>query len=858
MRSPDELREDVTAALERGEGGTLASRIYSDGVEALVKDAFERTGPSEGVAVLAQGGLARRELAPRADVDLLIVVEERRDELHTRVEKLLYALWDLGLVLGHAVRTPADAFDAVRADHHAATALLEARRLAGDEQLAASVRGRFFREMMPVLRERLTRDKLAEMRERRARFGGSVHLVEPNVKSSPGGLRDLHSVLWLGLVQAGPGTSPKGGALSRLLETGIVYAREAEALRGARDELLALRTSLHLVSGRSEDRLLFQHQQTLAELLRVQPQREETPTEALMRRYFRAALVVRRTADDVVERLLLEPKAPAAAVAVARDLGQGLRSARGMVFAAEPSLFERAPARMIDAIRVADEEQLRLSPRTRSRIYQALTDRKLDDDEACGQALLALCKSRHVMGTPFAELLESGVLGVVMRDFQRLDGRFKQDGYHAYTTDAHICRCTDMALRVASGAEPPPDALAPAVERTSRFHLLVLGALFHDIGKGLGGDHSQQGVDIALLEAKRMGLPPGEREILRFLVEEHLTLSWASQRRDLTDPAVIEDVARRVLTAERLDLLALLTWVDISSVAPGMMTDWKGRLLGLAVERVRAYLLEPNESGAVRGEHEAEVRRRASASLAGVTDEDSLARFIEGASVRAIASRLEDELVEDLAAFAAYDPEKQDPIVACSLAEGGHAHTLRVVAPDRRGLLGDVARALASHGANVLHAHADSRDDGIGFDAFRVDDGRGRALQHEALAHAVEALYDAGKGDLDRASPTSLKPARRTGPRIEPRVRVIADGDTWGATIVELRAEDRPGLVADLARTFASLAWNIVLAKINTEGTVARDAFYVMRDSADDDASRPALEELREALLLCLKRERPA
>ncbi len=866
-------------SLARGEGGTAVCAAYSDGVEALVRHAVESMGPAQEIAVLAQGGLARRELAPGADVDLLILIAEARGDLHARVEKLLYALWDLGLVLGHAVRTPADVDTALRDDHHAATALLEARVLAGDDALAAHVRARFMRQTLPSLRERLMRDKLAEMLERRARFGGSVHLVEPNVKSSPGGLRDLHSVLWLGLLRAGPGPSPSTpgaaprGALSRLLETGIVYEREAEALRGARDTLLSLRAGLHLVSGRAEDRLLFQHQEPIAALLHVRPGEQETPTEALMRRYFRAALVVRRTADDVVERLLYEPP-PASSSSgsvVTRDLGEGFRaagtSAQGLaLFSADPTLFAREPAKMIDAVRVADESGVRLSPRTRSRMYQALAGASEDwlDDERCGRALLELCKSRHAVGRPFTDLLEAGVLGAVLRDLRRLEGRFKQDGYHAYTTDAHICRCVDMALRVSSGAEPPPESLAPVVERLSRSHLFVLGALFHDIGKGLGGDHAELGADIAMREAKRMGLPPGERAILRFLVEDHLTLSWASQRRDLTDPAVIEELSRRVQTTERLDLLALLTWVDIASVAPGMMTDWKGRLLGLAVRRVREFLLHPDASGAVRGEHEAEVRERASASLADITDEETLRRFIEGASVRAIASRLEEELIEDLVAFAAYEPKAHDPVVTCSLAEGGHAHTLRVVCPDRRGLLGDLARALASHGANVLHAHADSRDDAIGFDAFRVDDGRGRALQDEALQHAICALYDAGKDQLDRSTSSSLRPTRRTGPRIEPRVRVIADGDTWGATIVELRAEDRPGLVADLAHTLSTLGWNIVLAKINTEGALARDSFYVVRDPHEtndaggaETAQAALLDELARALLYCLREDRP-
>jgi [protein-PII] uridylyltransferase len=844
-RPIDVLRSEVERALVRGDGGSAACTLFSDGIEALLRDAF---AGGEGVSVLALGGLARRELAPHADVDLLVLVAERDERLCAEVERLLYALWDAGLVLGHAVRTPAEVEAAALDDQHAATALLEARPVAGDTDLAAVAQRRFGSQVLPRLRARLIGDKLAEMKERRARFGGSVHMVEPNVKASPGGLRDLHSALWIGLAHSGPVPTGKDG-LSRLLELGVVFEREAAALRSAREQLLSLRAALHVVSGRAEDRLLFGHQAPIATLLDVLPRERETASEALMRRYFFAALLMRRTVDDVVERATLPPPA---APSRGREVARGFRAAAGYLFLADAELFVREPARMVDAVRVADEEGLRLAPRLRYRVYEALQHHgKLFDDEAVGRALLALCHSRGAKVAPFTALLEAGVLGAISQDLSRLEGRFKQDGYHAYTTDAHICRVTDMALRAASGNEPVPEALAPSVARTSRFHLVVLGALFHDIGKGLPGDHSKVGAEICLREARRMGLPPGEREILRFLVEEHLLLSWASQRRDLTDPAVTEDVARRVKTPERLDLLALLTWVDIAGVAPGMFTDWKGRLLGLAVERVRAYLLSPHESGAVRGEHEAEIRRRAAESLSGIASPEALERFLEGASVRALASRLEEELMEDLAAFAAYDPEAKAPIITCSPAEGGHAHTLRVVCPDRRGLLAELARALLSHGANVLHAHADSRDDGIGFDAFRIDDGRGRALNSEVLTHALAALFEAGDG-RPLAPLARRRPARRTGPRIEPRVQVIEGGDTWGAHIVELRGEDRPGLVADLARTFSTLGWNIVLAKINTEGVVARDTFYILPDDSDVEAAGPVLEA---ALVECLSPE---
>ncbi|MGA1354846.1 MAG: HD domain-containing protein, partial [Candidatus Limnocylindrus sp.] len=461
-------------------------------------------------------------------------------------------------------------------------------------------------------------------------------------------------------------------------------------MRQVREFLLSMRCALHLVSGRSEERLLFQHQSEVAKVLRVTAQPGETDTEALLRRYFQEVRLGRRTVDEVLERML-QPVLPA--TTPVRDLGGGYAAIAALLFARDHKPFVANPARMVEVVRLRHEEGLRLSPRTRSSLHQALASLPvpLHDDESAARALRQLAASRHCRGEPFGELLELGVLPVILRDIERLAGRFKQDGYHAYPTDEHLCRCVDMALRVSAGVETPPDSLRPALARTTRFDLLVLGALFHDLGKGLPGDHAKVGAELASRESKRMGLTPEEREVLVFLVEEHLVLSWASQRRDLSDPSVIEDIARRVQTVERLDLLALLTWVDIASVAPGMMTDWKGRLLGLATEQVRQFLQMPAQMNA--------------------------------------------------------SPANESPVAEAVLAEGGHAHMVRVICRDRRGLLGDLARALSSHGANVLHAHVDAREDGIGFDAFRVDDGRGRALHPQVLADVLLALRAAACGE---------------------------------------------------------------------------------------------------------------
>ncbi len=410
---------------------------------------------------------------------------------------------------------------------------------------------------------------------------------------------------------------------------------------------------------------------------------------------------------------------------------------------------------------------------------------------------------------------------------------------HALTTDAHLARCADLALALTTSSAPPPAPLAPCLARTTRPHLLVLAALFHDMGKGLPDDHSVAGARIVQREGARMGLPADETELLVFLVEEHLSLSRTSQRRDLSDPQVIDEIAAVVRTPERLDLLALLTWVDMCAVAPGVGTEWKARLLGTAVERTRALLLDP--AGAVHRRVDDDVRARARLAL---PDTDVIAqRFVDGASARFLAARSDDELRRDLEVFA--QQQREDHAVVDVRAAPGHVHEVRVAARDRPGFLADVAAALASEGANVLDAALDVRSDGAAFDCFVIDDGRGGRLDDGVARTLPMVVAKAAERLTSAPAPRSNRRSAHT--QVAPRVRVLP-ADSWGRTVVEVRAADRLGLLADLAGAFAAHGFTIALARIHTEGPRVTDVFTVDRVDARA-ASAQELTDLERALL---------
>jgi [protein-PII] uridylyltransferase len=867
------LYDQMTSRLAAGDAGASIAKYWSSEIEMCVRSSFEECATHNGTlntfVVFAQGGLARGDLTPQADVDLLLVpisTDELGQEISETIAESLRQLWDSGLSLGHALRSVAEIKTSLIQDTNAATALLEARPIAGDMDCGLKLLDEVRGYMTPDFRQDLLRTKIEEIRHRRRRYGDTVYLAEPDVKNSPGGIREIHSLTWISQLLA-PIKDPKQGKgppwhLVDLFELGFIDKLEHDLLQDAQSTMIAFRVGLHLLVGRKENRLLFEYQEKLAEMFQISALQSETKTEAFMRLYFKTALRMRTTVDEIIERLLeqnelehlLSDGTSSDNPVLANDkkieiLDYGFRAQRNRIYTDDPAVFEQRPHRLVDMIRLASERDYRISATTKRRLRSAVNQlgRELNFQAKKGaRSLLRICRSTSISGRPFTSLLEYGLIGHLLEDMDRLESRLKQDGYHAYTTDAHICRCADMALHVASGVEPIPVPMEASFRRTSRFHLLVLGALFHDMGKGLDGDHSQSGIAIARREAAKMGLPPGEIAILEFMVEHHLLLSKASQRRDVNDPAVLHEIAEIVRTVERLDLLALLTWVDIASVAPETFTDWKGRLLGTAVDRVRAYLLDPEAEPRIRQDLEGEVRRTAQIALQEAPDQNDVSRFITGASYRSLGSRFESDLRDDFAVFAKYIANPKAPIIDYRLADGGCAHELRIVCPESPDMLSRLADALSAQGANILHAHADSRGDEIGFHAFRIDDGKGNAHEERTLGHMIQSVGRAAAGEQLRFE-THHRLERTKSPMVEPKVRLIEGSDSWGAVILEVRATDRPGLMAELTRAIFDHGWRVVMAKVNTDGSRARDVFFLVpQENVETDGK--TLHHLRSAL----------
>ncbi len=857
---------------EFGLGGREIARGRSDVVDVVVTRACrmvaEDLGPSARselgrCAVVALGGYGRRELSPLSDVDILFLHPERRTPVMTEfVEFLLPLLWDVGLEVGHSVRSVSDCVRMGRSDLHARNAMSEARLLTGspeifdklESDMATRVYGhtranRFFKEAMQ-----------AEVRGRRGKYGPVAGMQEPHLKEGAGGLRDLHLVGWVGLARYG------ALQLEGLMEAGVLQRSElARALR-AYDFLLRVRNEAHFQTGRRTDLIGLELQPQLAESLGYSDQRAAAASEIFMRDlYLRAQEVLRFTDAFLLEAdfwadeegflgLRGRPRA------VAVGPGRRYRLRDGVLEPAPEGFDPRGDGlKLLEVFEVAQDHGATVGDALLEevRAHLDLVDRKLRQSPEAAERFLRMLGRTGRVAPTLRAMHEAGFLARYMPEFRRVTLLVQHDHYHRYTIDEHTLRTLE-ALDDLAGDEVRKGALVPlgealdAVQDRSR---LALALLLHDIGKGQGGDHVTKGAAMAKRICKRLHLSDDVTADVVFLVNKHLVMSRVSQRRDLMDPAVIRGFAETVETEDRLRMLFVLTHSDITGVGPGTWNDWKAALLCDLYDRALHALrgLQPRhlaEDGALAERvlealgHPEILRSDVEEFLSHLPD-----RYPRLVPPEVIADHL--QMVRTLAS--------RNVLTDWRASDRGPYTVVSVCVADARGVLGKVAGALTGAGLDILSVDVFTRDDGVALDVFRVSDAMAAGPVHPV----PEDRYPEITGEIEAALAGARDPAeaverqrarqarrRRRRPPAPPAVRFV-EPDPSGRTVVEVRADDQPGVVYRIATTLARLGLDIGLAKISTEKNQALDVFYVT-DGGEPLASTRH-EEVRAALLEALE-----
>ena len=760
------------------------------------------------LALLALGGYGRREMTPASDVDLMLLHADAEPEgLESAAARLFYPFWDAGIPLGHSVRTVAECLR-LADDPAVATSLLDARLVAGEASLAdalfAGLRERIGGDPRPFLAS--IADDVARRRER---FGSCASLLEPDLKESGGGARDVAAVGWV----------LAGLAVEDPLAEGLLRARELEALGEAREFLIRLRSALHLETGGRGDRLLLEHQPALAEAFGFGPEPGMGPPDVLMRSLFEHAREVEHALGLVLDR--------------------ATRRLQG-------SPVEEGPApgsveEVLEAFAEAAERRRLPSPATLDRL-----ERAVPGDVAWTPAMLA--SMLRVLSAPGgAEVLEAidrgGILVRLLPEWAPVRCRPQRDPYHRFTVDVHLIRTVAGAAALLRGETDDP-MIAEAARGVGDQGAVLLGALLHDIGKRGEGPHVPVGARVVEPILERLGVGPETADRVRFLVSEHLLLSDTATRRDLSDENLVLDVAGRVGDAERLASLFVLTIADAEATGPHASTPWRRALVRDLVGKVQRALDRGDEQPDVLAAI-AERLERAGSLLEG-EHPDAVAAYLDRLPRPYVLATPPEVVASHLRLL---EPPPGAGEVRTDVREGERpgVYDLAVAAADRPGLLADIAGALALQGLTILSAQAFTSADGIALDLF--------AVQGVFEPEVTEERWRRFRGDLRHALEGRVSLERRVAEKrrhypppaaVEPEVRVD-DGVSDFSTVVEVSAGDRLGLLFDLALAFRDLGLDVHVAKVATYGPRVVDAFYV-RDLEGRKVGERA-EEIREALL---------
>jgi [protein-PII] uridylyltransferase len=809
-------------------------------IDELVAGAWTRcVGAAPGASLLATGGYGRGELYPQSDVDLLVLAEAGQQlVLEPAVSRFFALLWDAGLATGHAVRSVGQCVDAARGDIAILTSMMELRTLGGDPGGREALAGVLSpQELWPPAQ--YFEAKREEERARHARYNDTADNLEPNLKEGPGGLRDLHTVTWMGMRLYGV------AGLRALVPLGLLGADECATLESRWAEIARLRFGLHLVAGRREERLLFDHQKALAALLGLQDEEANLAVEQMMQGFFRAASTMLRINDRLLQRFEEQLSPTSAPVPVS----PGFELRHGYLAMTEPSRLQAGMAGILDLFGVWSRLDSRgLHSETARSLAEALGTIKpySEEDEDVRHRFLALLAGPNAVAM-LKRMARIGVLGRYIPEFGKVAGRMQYDLFHVYTVDQHtlaVLRLLDAFLR---GESVPGFAMTTeVVPRLRKPFLLLIAGLFHDIAKGRRGDHSVLGAEDVRRFAAAHGLASADVELLAWLVREHLLMSITAQRQDISDPEVIDRFASRVADREHLDYLYLLTCADIAGTSPKLWNSWKDRLLA-DLHTATRYALRRGLEHPLNAE-----------DIMADTGNMALALLIDGgtdeAAVEALWKTFPDE------AFLRYRPEQLVWQTRGLLANAGQPTQVLVRAhhtagsfevfvrtPDRAGVFAALVASLDRLGLNVLEARILSSTDGHALDNFQVQAGAGVPELARIVGELHAALRD----------PAAVRPARRAMPRHLRHFRVAAqvqfDGTEDGTrTRLSLVGTDRPGLLADVAQVLRSEGLRVHDARIATFGERVEDIF-LLGDRNDHALDPAALEPLRAALIHCLE-----
>jgi [protein-PII] uridylyltransferase len=791
--------------------------------------ASDNPSDAQKIALVATGGYGRGLMAPHSDVDLLFLLPYKQTAWGEQIaESILYFLWDLGLKVGHATRTIDECIKQAKADNTIRTAMLESRLIWGDVPLFNAFKTRYENEVVKNTAKDFVQAKLRERDDRHLKHGGSRYMVEPNIKEGKGGLRDLHTLFWIGKYVY------RVSSTAELVDKGVFSKAESIQFEKSEKFLWSVRCQLHFIANRPEERLSFDYQREIAARLGYHDRPGKPAVERFMRHYFLIAKHVGALTGIMVAQLEEQHEKPQPLFR--RVLSQITKQSEGdfsvennRINVADAQVFTRDPLNLLRIFTLAHERNLFIHPFSQhliARQLKLITPDIRENGEA-NRLFRNLVTSRKNPENILRSMNETGVLGQFLPEFGKIFAMMQFSMYHHYTVDEHLIRAMGILHEIDQGGKGfilPHEKMRELSEESR--NLLAMAVFLHDIAKGRPEDHSTAGAAVAFEICPRFGYTQSEVEMIAWLIEQHLIMSTISQTRDLGDRKTIETFAKITQNMERMKLLYILTVADIVAVGPGVYNGWKAQLLSTLY-----FETEPVITGGFSG-----LERKERVRLA--QDELQLALGWTFDQFESYKSRhfayywLKFDL-ETQKHHAIFLTTSEDTSTVSRFDKKAGITHLTFLAPDHPRLLSIVAGACATAGANIFGASVYTTTDGYALDTISLNRGFEDDEDEKRRADRVASIIvKALKGEVllkdtlaaaeEKASYTSKTKAFDITPDIK-----IDNNWSDRHTMIEVTGLDRSGLLHELTRAISDLSLNIASAHIVTYGEKAVDVFYV-------------------------------
>ncbi len=858
----DALRNGAAALLQRFHSGAAAAELVHGRaglIDLIVVRAWRRfldDGLTD-IALIAVGGYGRGELHPGSDIDLMVLLEGAAHQRYReRMEQFLTFLWDIGLEVGHSVRSLEECVREATGDVTVATNLMESRLLAGPHVLFEAMRAATGPERIWPTRE-FFEAKFREQRARHHKYHDTGYNLEPNVKESPGGLRDIQMIGWVAKRHFGAET------LHDLVGHGFLTEAEYAALMEGQKLLWRIRFALHMLAGRREDRLLFDHQRALAQALGYHDHGHHLAVEQFMQRYYRTVMELSRL-NEMLLQLFQEAILYADDPGVPQPLNKRFQVRKGFLEVSRADVFRHYPFALLEVFLLLQQHPelkgVRASTIRQIRDHRHLIDDKFRDDLRARALFMEILRQPQGLSHELWRMHRYGVLAAYVPTFGHVVGRMQYDLFHVYTVDEHTLFLVRNLRRftVPECAHEFP-LCSDIMQRLPKPELLYLAGLFHDIAKGRGGDHSELGAQDAEHFCLHHGLSRYDARLVTWLVRNHLIMSMTAQRRDISDPEVIKEFAHRVGDQSHLNYLYLLTVADIRATNPNLWNSWKDALLLELYTMTKRALRRGLEKGVDVEEHIQQIQSQARALLLQMgLDEARIQTVWSDFSEDYFLRYSGDEIAWHTHSIAGSTPADLPLVLVRQETRRGSTEVF-IHTRDHHHLFALTASALNQLGLTIVDARLTTSNSGLTLDTYLVLEDTGEPISNPYRVQEILATLKQELARTEQRPPPVSRRIPRQLRHFHTTTEVSFSDDTRNnRTVVELITADRPGLLSRVAQAFLDADVRVQNAKIATIGARAEDVFFITDRDNQPLHDEAQCTRLRNMLIRYLDEPHPA